>query len=589
MIKKINRQYRPVVYSILVMSFLVMAPCALHAQIGEVEILTLISGKSSSEDKRIHVSGLLVDTARNKVACLVRTYEGDLPVTHDAYMDGMEKRDKWSIYFVIYDADLTRILYATYLIGSEHDVPYSMSWDESGEHAILAGTTRSYDFPVTENAAQTALRGKGDLWYARFDMDRHEFTYITYLGGNRNETIARVVIAGDGRLLIGGYTSSTDLPLRQETFSRQPDINGDAVVFVLRDDSLLHAVCFGGRSDESLRRIIETEDSFVLIGLTWSSDFPVTDNAFQTSFGGIEDVFILRTDKEFRSIEYCSYLGGISNDMLQTARNIGGRVHIVGEVNGEERFPLTHAGYGYDTLGYWSGFYTIYDPESDTVPFSSLIRGHNAETINDLIALDDERVLLFVSSNSDTLLTMVKDTPGDWETMMQLVIEFDLVEMQPRKMQLLWNNWLSMNTGKVTPTHNGIYFTARTARQLPVQPSGVQTEYLGGFEAVVARLRLHETTRAAPLPERSSMVSLVPYPNPSSGPATVLLAAPPGSYTLHLYGSDGRLHRMHTVDHAGTSASSTSLPLTGLAAGQYQLIAIDSHGAPVARSGLVIW
>ncbi|MBR9979034.1 MAG: hypothetical protein KFH87_13190 [Bacteroidetes bacterium] len=26
-----------------------------------------------------------------------------------------------------------------------------------------------------------------------------------------------------------------------------------------------------------------------------------------------------------------------------------------------------------------------------------------------------------------------------------------------------------------------------------------------------------------------------------------------------------------------------------LAAGQYQLIAVDTHGAPVARSGLVVW
>jgi hypothetical protein len=550
----------------------------------------LISGKSRSADKHIHITGLLIDSVRSKVICVVQTYEHDLPITEDAYMAGFEKPWMWSIYYAIYNFDCTELLYATYLGGSGSDVASSLTWDETGTQVIIAGGTSSHDFAVTEDARQPQLNGPRDFWYARFNMDTNLFTYITYLGGNREESNGRVTVAKDGRLLISGYTSSTNLPMKAGTFSRRPDVNGDATVFVLRNDSLLYTVSFGGKSDETIRYLIETDDDFVLIGRSWSSDLPVTKNAFQTSFGGVEDVFILRTDKEFKSIEYCSYLGGISNDALQSARLIGGRIHIVGDVYGVERYPITHPTYGFgDTLGILDAFYAIYDPESDTFPFSSLIRGQNAEIITDLIALDDNRVLLFAASNSDTLLSMVKDTLGDWYTMMQLVIVFDLVEFQPGDMQLLWNNWLSLNTYHVTPTVEGIYFTAQTDRQLPVQPWGVQTEYLGGFEAVIARLRLRDTTTSVPPPERSSMISLVPYPNPSSGPATVLLAAPPGSYVLHLYGSDGRLHRTVPVDHTGAMTSSTSMPLDGLAAGQYQLIAVSSLGSPVARSGLIVW
>lgn len=590
MIKKYTLFARLILNSILVVSCLVMASPALHAQIGEVEILTLVSGKSASEDKYIHISGLLVDSVRKKVVCVVQTYEHDLPITDDALMAGIEKPWMLSIYFAIYNLECTELLYATYLGGSDSDGVTSLSWDESGTQVIVAGSTNSHDFPITANARQPQLNGPEDFWYARFDLDTHVFTYITYLGGNREDSNGKITVAKDGRLLIGGYTSSTNLPVKSGTFSRRPDVNGDATVFVLRNDSLLYTVSFGGKSDEAIRYLIETDDDFVLIGRSWSSDLPVTKNAFQTSFGGVEDVFILRTDKEFKSIEYCSYLGGISNDALQSVRKISDRIHLMGIVNGVARYPLTHPTYGFgDTLGIWDAFYAIYDPEADTFPFSSLIRGQNAEIITDLIALDDNRVLLFAASNSDTLLTMVKDSPGDWNTMMQLVIVFDLTSMQPGEMQLLWNNWLSLNTYNVTPTDAGIYFTAQTDRQLPVQSQGVQTEYLGGFEAVIARLRLNEQTSVSAPPERSHMVSLVPYPNPSTGPATVLLAAPPGSYTLHLYGIDGRLQRTHVVHHTAASASSTSLPLTGLVAGQYQLVTVDSHGTPVARSGLVVW
>jgi hypothetical protein len=74
----------------------------------------------------------------------------------------------------------------------------------------------------------------------------------------------------------------------------------------------LYAVCISGKSDGEVKAVVENDSSFILVGTTWSSDSPVTPNAFQDVFSGVEDMFILRTDKEFQSIEYCTYLGGIT-------------------------------------------------------------------------------------------------------------------------------------------------------------------------------------------------------------------------------------------------------------------------------------
>jgi hypothetical protein len=314
----------------------------------------------------------------------------------------------------------------------------------------------------------------------------------------------------------------------------------------------------------------------------------VTPNAFQDTFSGVEDMFILRTDKEFRSIEYCSYLGGISNDRIRGVKYINGQVHIVGETNGNSRFPLTQPALGYDTLGFWSAVYAIYNPADDSMPLSTLIIGHGQETIGDVMSIDGDRVLLLLASNSDSLLGLVKDPAGIYDIEMQLLLEFDILEMKPLRLQFLWNNGRALSARYFVPSRYGTYFLGVTEQQLAISPSGHRTVYNGGVEAFIARLRLHTTSASPPPPAPTRLVTIIPYPNPSHGPATVLFSAAPGAYTLSLYGSDGRTYLTQSIVHDGVSSSSHHISLSSLASGRYQLVAHDSDGLPVARSALLV-
>jgi len=88
-------------------------------------------------------------------------------------------------------------------------------------------------------------------------------------------------------------------------------------------------------------------------------------------------------------------------------------------------------------------------------------------------------------------------------------------------------------------------------------------------------------------PPVASLLSLSPFPNPARAAATALLTAAPGAYTLRIHGSDGRELRSQRV-YCDGGGGSVSVPLDGLAAGHYQLSAVDAQGRIVARSALVV-
>ena len=141
-----------------------------------------------------------------------------------------------------------------------------------------------------------------------------------------------------------------------------------------------------------------------------------------------------------------------------------------------------------------------------------------------------------------------------------------------------WNLW---------STAGGIYHSGYVEAPVTVNPGGYRTTYLGGTEAFIGKLHLNINAQEALWPPVASLLSLSPFPNPARAAATALLTAAPGAYTLRIHGSDGRELRSQRV-YCDGGGGSVSVPLDGLAAGHYQLSAVDAQGRIVARSALVV-
>ncbi len=92
-----------------------------------------------------------------------------LPTTPDAF-DGSFNGGNSDIYFCVFDAAGSKLLYATYFGGSGEDYCSDLKVTGSGD-VYLTGFTTSRDFPTTEGALSRTLKGGSDSFVCKFSFD----------------------------------------------------------------------------------------------------------------------------------------------------------------------------------------------------------------------------------------------------------------------------------------------------------------------------------------------------------------------------------------------------------------------------------
>lgn len=110
----------------------------------------------------------------------------------------------------------------------------------------------------------------------------------TYLGGSAADWATDVTIDGVGNTYVTGLTNSTDFPSTPDAYD--PTHNGDFDAFLAKFDqsgSLIFSTFLGGSSfDRGLSIEIGPSGDVYVAGSTNSSDFPTTPDAFDRTYGG---------------------------------------------------------------------------------------------------------------------------------------------------------------------------------------------------------------------------------------------------------------------------------------------------------------
>lgn len=198
----------------------------------------------------------------------------------------------------VYRLDLAagRLDYATYLGGSGQDRPAGLALDNN--HALLAGSTQSADFPTTAGALASSPLGGQDGFAARVAPDGRALLFATYLGGSGDDWAAALTTAiDDGTTLIAGGTKSSDLPTTALAVSTALGGPRDAMLLRLSHDGarLIYGSYLGGDSlDQALGVTAYGVGQVIVTGSTTSEDFPVTPGAFDETYNGGGDIFITR-------------------------------------------------------------------------------------------------------------------------------------------------------------------------------------------------------------------------------------------------------------------------------------------------------
>jgi hypothetical protein len=106
-----------------------------------------------------------------------------------------------------------KILYSTYLGGSEEEWPDDIAVDSEGA-AYVIGRTRSEDFPIQDPIQRSKLGAWSDAFVTKVNSSGSALVYSTYLGGSNGAEGFSIAVDATGMAYITGITSSTDFPVK---------------------------------------------------------------------------------------------------------------------------------------------------------------------------------------------------------------------------------------------------------------------------------------------------------------------------------------------------------------------------------------
>ena len=100
--------------------------------------------------------------------------------------------------------------YFTFLGGINPDTGNAIALD-SNNNAYIGGSSSSPGL-ATSGAAQTIMAGGTDALIAKLNATGSAFTYVTYLGGNRQDFVQGIGIDSSLNAYVAGYTDSNNFP-----------------------------------------------------------------------------------------------------------------------------------------------------------------------------------------------------------------------------------------------------------------------------------------------------------------------------------------------------------------------------------------
>jgi hypothetical protein len=153
-------------------------------------------------------------------------------------------------------APANQLVYGTYLGGtlpiSGTDSVTALGLDAMGR-IYAAGSTSSSDFPVSADAAQPtclacALNGGGNAFFTVLDptaSGSSELVYSTFLGGSEQDSATSLAVGPLGLVAIGGSTYSSDFPITANALETTcPACRNPNIQYYLNGDGFLAAFQF---------------------------------------------------------------------------------------------------------------------------------------------------------------------------------------------------------------------------------------------------------------------------------------------------------------------------------------------------------
>ena len=342
------------------------------------------------------------------------THSFDFPTSPGSYDTSQNGYD--DAYLIKLDPTGKNLVYSTFIGGRDGDRGRKIHVDEEGQ-VIMVGYTHSKDFPTTPDAYQRTLKdgpsGKYDSFVLKLNTEGNSLIFSTYIGASGIENAEDLSIDTYNRIVITGYTSSSDYPILNSNIQDQH--NGDYDIFLTcleeNGSSLAYSLIFGGKGNDWGQKLaIAPNGDVYVIGRTESTDITTTLTALSRTYSGNTDGLIIGFGDNGTRLVYSSYIGGSSYD---GGRGIviddEGEIYICGETASLD-FPSVGVQYNKD--GNLKDAFILRLNTSSNVPIFSSRFGGDGDDVATTILLDVYRNVMITGSSYSTCLPLTELLEG---------------------------------------------------------------------------------------------------------------------------------------------------------------------------------
>jgi len=235
--------------------------------------------------------------------------------------------------------------------------------------------------------------------------------FSTFLGGDNYDYGEDIKVDSDDNIYTCGYSYSSEYPTTigcySEVMSGEPEQFPDIVIskFNSKGDSLIFSTFIGGVIDDYGKAIaLDSANNVYITGYCGpTSTFPTSNGAFDTTFNGGYDVFVIKLSAAGDSLLFSTFIGGKQDDYGQAITiDTFGNVFVTGYSASNTDFPISVNAYNQLNAGEYDVFVSKLSNDGKTLHYSTFIGGKDDDFGQDIVVdINGKAYLTGITRSSD--------------------------------------------------------------------------------------------------------------------------------------------------------------------------------------------
>jgi len=260
--------------------------------------------------------------------------------------------------------------YGSYFGGNSTDYVYSSSIDAQGR-PMATGSTYSTNLPSTSGAYQGSYEGNRSTFVVKFNTSSSSLVFCTYLGGSSSDYAYGIGDDGNGNTIVGGYTYSTNWPTTSGAFQTSYQSTPDLYVTKLNANgtALIWSTYLAGNNSDYMYALKVKNGVTYITGYTYSSNWPTTSGAYKTSIPGTPCVYATALNGNGNGLVASTFIGYGAYGYGIDADN-SGNMYVTGYAY-STNYPTTTGAYG--TYSYYDVFVSKISSNGTQLVYSTFI------------------------------------------------------------------------------------------------------------------------------------------------------------------------------------------------------------------------